>query len=234
MSGATRRGELAAALATVEDRIAAACAAAGRARGDVRWVAVSKTWPASDIVLLRDLGVRLFGENKDQEAAAKVSELAGTDLEWHFIGQLQTNKARSVASYASVVHTVDREKLARALSAGAERAGRLVEVLLQVSLDGDARRGGVAPADLAALAAVTAALPGLRLRGVMGVAPREGDARQAFEALVRQSHALRGDHPQADVISAGMSADLDQAVRAGATLLRVGTALFGHRSVPLR
>jgi pyridoxal phosphate enzyme (YggS family) len=234
MSAPGRRAELTQSLARVEERITAACGAAGRPRDEVRWVAVSKTWPASDIAILHELGVRLFGENKDQEAAAKATELARLELAWHFVGQLQTNKARSVASYAAVVHTVDRAKLARALSDAAERAGHTLDVLVQVSLDGDTRRAGVPAEDLAALAELTLTLPGLRLSGVMAVAPRAGDAGAAFETLAGLAAAVRTVAPDAREISAGMSGDLEEAVRAGATLLRVGTALFGHRSPPLR
>lgn len=227
----TRREELVAGLAAVEDRVVAACTEAGRPRTDVTVIAVSKTWPASDIALVHGLGVRDVAENKDQEAAAKAHELSGlAGLRWHFVGQLQTNKARSVAGYADVVHSLDRGKLARALSAGAERAGRELDVLVQVSLEREADgRGGVAARDVPALADETAGLPGLRLAGVMGVAPLGGDPERAFALLREAGEALRAQHPGAVVMSAGMSGDLEQAVRAGATHLRVGTALFGHR-----
>ena len=228
----TRRDELSAGLAAVQDRVSAACAAAGRPRGDVLLVAVSKTWPASDVALVQELGVRDFGENKDQEAAAKASQVSG--VRWHFVGRLQTNKARSVAAYADVVHSVDRARLAQALSSGAERADRTLEVLLQVSLDGDGSRGGTLPADLPALAALAAGLPGLRLAGVMAVAPLGSDPREAFDRLAVLSSALRADHPGATAVSAGMSGDLAEAIAAGATHVRVGTALLGHRPPVLR
>ena len=228
----SRPDELAAGLAAVEDRITRACTFAGRDRGEVTLVAVTKTWPAGDVALLRDLGVRDVGENKDAEAAAKARLVEG--VRWHFVGRLQTNKARSVATYAEVVHSVDRERLATALADGAARAGRNVQVLLQVSLDGAPDRGGVPPAGLLPLAGRVAALEGLVLRGVMAVAPLGEDPRAAFGRLAEAAVALRAAHPGATWVSAGMSNDLEAAVGAGATHLRVGTALLGHRAAVLR
>jgi pyridoxal phosphate enzyme (YggS family) len=228
----TRREELARSLAELEERLSAACAAAGRARSDVRLVAVTKTWPASDVALLRELGVLDVGENRDAEARAKAAQVPG--VRWHFVGAVQSNKARSVATYADVVHSLDRPALLEALSAGAARAGRTVDVLLQVSLDGDPARGGAAPADVPALADGAAAAGGLRLRGLMAVAPRAGDPAAAFAVLADVAARLRGDHPQAADISAGMSLDLEQAVAAGSTIVRVGTALLGRRPPPSR
>ena len=223
----TRRDDLAAALQRLEQRLTAACESAGRDRSEVLLVAVTKTRPASDVVLLRDLGVTDVGENRDQEASAKVAEVDG--VRWHFVGAVQSNKARSVAAYADVVHSVDRSSLAQALSAGAQRAGRELEVLLQVSLDGDPARGGALPADLPALADQVAVAPGLRLGGVMAVAPLGADPAAAFASLADVAQRLRGDHPDARAISAGMSGDLEQAIAAGATIVRVGTALLGER-----
>ena len=228
----SRREQLAASLAAVEQRLVAACAAAGRPRGDVLLVAITKTRPASDVELLRDLGVLDVGENRDQEAREKAAAVPG--VRWHFVGGLQTNKARSVASYASVVHSVDRTALVDALSAGALRAVRELDVLLQVSLDGDPSRGGALPDDLPALADVTAGAPGLRLAGVMAVAPLGADPARAFAALAEVSDRLRESHPGATAISAGMSGDLEQAIAAGATHVRVGTALLGERPPPSR
>ena len=231
MSGPDRRAEIAAGLAEVERRLSAACAAAGRQRSDVVLVAVTKTRPASDVALLAELGVRDVGESKDQEASAKVAELAGggAALRWHFVGRLQRNKARSVASYADVVHSVDRAPLVAALSEGAQRAGREPDVLVQVSLDGDPERAG-APADaLAALADAVARAPGLRLAGLMAVPPMDADPEPSFARLAALSESLRAEHPEASWISAGMSADLESAVAAGSTHVRVGTALLGRR-----
>ncbi len=224
----SRREELAGALVAVEGRLASACAAAGRARDDVRLIAITKTRPASDVALLRDLGVEDVGENRDQEAREKAA--AVPDVRWHFVGGLQTNKARSVASYAFAVHSVDRPALVEALSAGALRAERELEVLLQVSLDGDPARGGAPPADVPRLAEAAAAAPGLRLAGVMAVAPLGADPAAAFAELAEVAARLRASHPDATAISAGMSGDLEQAIAAGATHVRVGTALLGERA----
>ena len=228
----TRAQELADRLAGVEERIAQACAAAGRARDEVALVAVTKFHPASDVAVLRDLGVSRFGESRDQEAQDKAAQVDG--VRWHFVGRLQSNKAASVAAYASVVESCDRRKLVAPLSAGAVRAGREVEVLLQVSLDGDPSRGGAPAADLPALADAVAAAEGLRLAGAMAVAPLGEEPARAFARLAELAERLRRDHPDARQLSAGMSADLEQAVACGSTSVRVGTALLGPRPPALR
>jgi pyridoxal phosphate enzyme (YggS family) len=228
----SRRDELAANLTELEARIIGACTAAARGRDEVTLIAVTKTWPVTDCVLLRDLGVTELGENRDQEAAQKAAAVAG--VRWHFVGSVQTNKARSVASYADVVHSVDRPSLVSVLGDGAVRTGRTVDVLLQVSLDGDPDRGGADPSAVPALAEQVALTAGLRLAGVMAVAPLGADPAEAFGRLAEISHRLRTDHPDATAISAGMTGDLEQAVVAGATHLRVGTALLGARPAPLR
>ncbi|MFF3766797.1 YggS family pyridoxal phosphate-dependent enzyme [Streptomyces sp. NPDC001922] len=233
-----RRAELAENLARVEERIAAACAAAGRARDEVTLIVVTKTYPASDVRLLAELGVRHVAENKDQEAAPKAAECADLPLTWHFVGQLQTNKVRSVAGYADLVQSVDRAKLVGALSTGAVRAGRELGCLLQVALDAEAGeaggRGGVAPDRVPEIADAIAAAEGLRLDGVMTVAPLSGPyagrQRAAFDRLVEISSGLRTGHPAATMVSAGMSSDLEDAVAAGATHVRVGTAVLGVRT----
>jgi pyridoxal phosphate enzyme (YggS family) len=231
MTGGT---DLARSLEAVEARVSAACSAAGRRRPEVLLVAVSKTRPASDVAALHALGVRDVGESRDAEARAKAESLAELDLRWHFVGTLQSNKADSVASYADVVHSVDRLSLVRALSRGAARTARRLDVLLQVSLDGDPTRGGVREAELAALGERVAGAEGLRLAGVMAVAPREADPERAFAELASISDRLRRDHPTALEISAGMSGDLEAAIASGATMVRVGTALFGARPPLLR
>lgn len=230
----TRRDELVAGLAAVTGRIAAACRAAGREPSEVSLVAVSKTWPASDVRLLQDLGVTRFGENRDAEARDKAAALADRPPTWHFVGAVQSSKAASVARYADVVHSLDRASLLSALDRGAVAAGRTVDVLLQLSLDGDPARGGAPAADLPGLADAVEAAPGLRLRGVMAVAPLGAEPDAAFAELARVAALLRANHPAATEVSAGMSGDLEQAVAHGATLVRVGTALFGHRALPLR
>ncbi|MGW7056217.1 YggS family pyridoxal phosphate-dependent enzyme [Streptomyces sp. NPDC054887] len=232
-----RKAQLAANLERVEERIATACAAAGRARDEVTLIVVTKTYPASDVRLLAELGVRHVAENKDQEAGPKAAESSDLPLTWHFVGQLQTNKVRSVASYADVVQSVDRAKLVTALSTAAVRAGRELDCLIQVALDAESgergERGGVAPDGIGELAAKVAGAPGLRLGGLMTVAPLAGPyagrEQAAFERLMEFSSSLRGAHPAANMVSAGMSTDLEQAVAAGATHVRVGTAVLGVR-----
>ena len=227
MADLTRAEELAANLAAVEVRVAAACATAGRFRSEVTVVAVSKTWPASDVALLRDLGVRDFGENRDAEAAPKAA--AVPDVRWHFVGTVQSNKARSITTYADVVHSLDRPALVDALSHGAVRAGRVVDVLVQVDLDPTPHRGGAAPEDVPGLADLAARAEGLRLAGVMAIAPLGSDPAPAFLRLREVAEQVRRRHADATIVSAGMSGDLEAAVDAGANLLRVGTALFGSR-----
>jgi pyridoxal phosphate enzyme (YggS family) len=228
-----RRAELAANLQAVRERIAAACDAAGRDAAETTLIAVTKTRPASDVALLRDLGVTDFGENRDQEAAPKAAQLAdrfpGLEITWHFIGQLQTNKSASVVGYASFVHSVDRLRLIKALGAAARQAGRTVTGLVQVSLDGDPARGGATPDQVVVLAEALAGESGLLLGGVMAVAPPAMPPGEAFAGLAESAAAVRGVRPGATVISAGMSGDLEQAIAAGATHLRIGTALLGAR-----
>lgn len=240
MSAGTREDELRGNLAALADRVAAACAAAGREPADLTTVVVTKTYPASDVALLAGLGVTDVGENRHPEAGDKCEALPdllapGVALpRMHFVGGLQTNKAGAVARYADVVQSVDRAKLARSLSRGAEAAGRELEVLLQVDFDRtNPGRAGVAPDDLAELAEVVAGLPGLVLRGVMTVAPLDEPPRPVFDRLRELSSSLVADHPGADVVSAGMSGDVEEAVAAGATHLRVGRAVLGERP-PLR
>ena len=240
-----RRDELATGLGAVRARVERACADAGREPGEVTLVVVTKFFPASDVLLLHDLGVRHFGENRDQEAGEKFAQVRAAlgaagpaGLVLHFIGQLQTNKAGHVASYADVVQSVDRPRLVSALDRGAHAADRHLDVLLQVDLDptpGDGSggvapaRGGLRPEDADALADAVAVRDLLRLRGVMAVAPLGADPDAAFARLREVADGIRERHPRADWISAGMSGDLEAAVRHGATHLRVGTAILGSR-----
>jgi pyridoxal phosphate enzyme (YggS family) len=227
-----RSAQLVTTLGAVRARIADACIAAGRDAQSVTLIAVTKTYPASDVATLARLGVQDVGESKDQEARAKLAELSALpiDLRWHLVGRLQTNKARSVASYAAAVHSVDRVKLARALAdAAAEQRADPLDVFLQVSLDGDPDRGGVAAGEVPALADAVADRTELQLRGLMAVPPIDADADAAFARLRDLSVALQVDHPDAVSISAGMSADLEAAVRNGSTHVRVGSALLGRR-----
>jgi hypothetical protein len=234
-----RRDELAAALAAVRARIAHACREAGRAVSQVELVAVTKTRPAEDVALLVDLGLRVFGENRPQEAAAKVDELVrlrpAESLSWHLVGSLQRNKARAVARWAARVESVDSVRLADALGSAVQRAREAGErdealpVLVQVSLDADRARGGVPLGELDALADRVNATQGLRLDGLMAVAPLGADPDRAFGTLWEVSERLRSRLPHARVISAGMTADLERAIRYGSTCVRVGTALLGDR-----
>ncbi|NEA65875.1 YggS family pyridoxal phosphate-dependent enzyme [Streptomyces sp. SID12488] len=232
-----RKGELTANLAAVEERIATACSAAGRKREEVTLIVVTKTYPVSDVRILWELGVRHVAENRDQDAAPKAEACADLSLTWHFVGQLQTNKVRSVVGYAGVVQSVDRDRLVSGLSREAVRAGREVGCLIQVALDAEesarGERGGVGPGGIGELADMVAGAEGLRLEGLMTVAPLTGPyaGRElvAFERLMDLSTAMRRTHPAANMVSAGMSADLEKAVAAGATHVRVGSAVLGVR-----
>lgn len=240
-----RLGELAGRLAQVRARIIAACEAASRPADDVTLIAITKTFPASDVALLASLGVTDFGENRDQEAGPKAAAVAalGARPRWHFVGQLQVNKAASVVEYADVVHSVDRLRLVRALGSRAAGVGRQIGCLIQVNLDPDAvdaargsgddrrgaGRGGALPAEVLELADAVAAQDGLLLGGVMAVAPLGLPPGPAFRSLRRIAESVRAAHPGATTISAGMSGDLDEAIAEGATHVRVGTALLGGR-----
>ena len=238
-TAAQRSAELSERLAGVRARIESA----PDRSGEPTLIVVTKYFPASDVELLAGLGVRHVGENKDQEAAAKAAELAGLDLTWHFIGQLQSNKAKSVVRYAAAVHSVDRMSLVtalgKAMTAEQERRTRAglpqrapLDCFVQVDLRSDGGgdgRGGALPADIAALADAVAAHAELRLAGLMAVAPLHGDAGEAFGRLADLSARLTSGHPGATAISAGMSGDLEQALAHGATHLRIGSDILGPR-----
>ena len=237
--------ELTARLAAVRARIAAACAAAGRAEGSVDLLAVTKTVPAADVAVLLDLGLTEFGENRVQEAGDKVAAVAAlrpeADPRWFFVGGVQRNKAKAVARWADRVDSVDSTRLADALDSAVRRARDAdqrpdqLPVLLQYSVDGDPARGGVPRADLLALAEHVAACAGLRLDGLMAVAPLTGTpVEDAFADIAEAAAELRSAHPSATVLSAGMSGDLDVAIRHGSTVVRVGTALVGERRLTSR
>ncbi len=252
LPAADRAAELRQNLTALRSRIAAACAAAGRPEQDVTLIAVTKTFPASDVRLLVAMGVTEIGENRDQEAAPKAAACADLrpPLRWHFVGQLQVNKCVSVVRYADVVHSVDRPRLIRALGSRAAHAGRTITCLVQVNLDpaavwadasavhdqvpdgpahADVHRGGARPDQVLALAGQVAAQDGLRLGGVMAVAPLGQPAGPAFGRLAEVAALVRAAHPAATMISAGMTGDLEEAIAAGATHVRVGTALLGSR-----
>ena len=230
-----RRGELAQRLRSVRAAIAEACASVGRDPDAVVLVAVSKTWPAEDVAALHDLGVHDFGENRLPELQSKAAALADRDLRWHFLGQIQSKKAGGIGRIAPVIHSVDRRRIVAGLGAGARDVGRRAEVFLQVSLAEfapsaeAAGRGGAQPADLSELAAAVGQEPNLRLAGVMTLPPRSADPDAVFARLAEISAQLRRDYPAATAISAGMSHDYPAAIRAGATHVRIGSALFGER-----
>lgn len=228
----TRSAELEQNLRHVQERIDRACVAAGRDPQDVTLVVVTKFFPVSDVRLLAELGVRHVGENRHQEAEAKAAECAGLDLTWHFIGGLQSNKAAAVASYAQVVESVDRDKVVSGLAKGAAARGAVVDCLLQVSLDApgaSASRSGAPPERLETLADAVAGCDHLRLRGLMAVAPLGAEPATAFGRLADIAADFRARHREATWLSAGMSGDLEEAVGAGATHVRIGSAVLGPR-----
>lgn len=237
-----RHEEIASALTRVRARLDAACRDAGRDTAEVALLPVTKFFPASDVRVLYDLGCREFGESREPEASTKVAEFSGDPgvaepVHWHMIGRLQRNKVKSVVRWADTIHSLDSERLSDALSGAVataveagERSGP-VEVLIQVSLDGDPTRGGVAVGDLEALADRVASAPGLRLGGLMAVPPIGADPEAAFAQLHEVHADLLRVHPGAGMLSAGMTGDLESAVRHGSTCVRVGTALLGSRPI---
>lgn len=210
-------------LATVSAEVGQAARDAGREPSEITTIVVTKFHPASLVRELWALGVRDFGESRHQEAQPKVAELADLDAIWHFIGQVQTKKARQVRDYVDVVHSVDRDGLVDAL------AGAPLDVFLQVNLTDDPARGGAHPDDIPALADRVAAADGLTLRGLMAVAPLDSDPRREFAGVRVLSEQLRGSHPGASALSMGMSGDFREAILEGATHLRIGTAITGNR-----
>lgn len=223
---------IAANLQAVRARIAAACAAAGRPVDAVQLLAVSKTWPAAGVREAAAAGQRAFGENYVQEAVDKAAELAALQLDWHFIGPLQSNKTRPVAEGFAWVHSVDRLKIAERLAA--QRPPQLppLQACVQVNVSGEASKSGCAPDQAAALAHAVAALPGLRLRGLMAIPEPSDDSRLQHSrfALLRQLRdRLNAEGLGLDTLSMGMSEDLEAAIMEGATIVRIGTAIFGKR-----
>ena len=220
-------------LSTIDERISDAARAAGRDASEITRIVVTKFHPASLVDELSALGVGDVGENRQQELTAKVGEvrLSGP-LRWHFIGQAQTNKARAVRAAASVVHTVDRARLADAFDRAGEPGDYPLDVLVQVNLTDDAERGGVPPEGLEALAEHVSGCGSLRLRGIMAVAPLDEEPASAFARLAGYAERLRAIDPDARWISAGMTGDFIEAISAGATHLRIGSAITGPR--PLR
>jgi pyridoxal phosphate enzyme (YggS family) len=241
---AAREAELADALTAVRARIKQAAAAVGRNLSEIELLPITKFFPATDVAILARLGCQSFGEAREQEAAAKAAEaatLVPSALRWHMVGTVQRNKARSIAQWAYAVHSVSTTKVVTALgrhvaSALEEgRRGQPLEVYVQISLDGDISRGGVdiARPDLVdEVCAQVATSEGLELVGLMGIPPLESDADEAFARLAAEHRRVLHTHPQAVKLSAGMSADLESAVKHGSTCVRVGTALLGQRPLP--
>jgi PLP dependent protein len=223
---------IAAKLQAVHERIARACDVAGRPVNAVRLLAVSKTFPASDVEAAAQAGHHLFGENYIQEGVAKIAALRGRGLEWHCIGPVQGNKTRQVAEHFDWVQSVDRLRIAQRLND--QRPGDLppLQVCIQVNVDGGQTKSGVAPGELAELAHAVSALPRLKLRGLMTLPEPAADFESAFAVHARARALFDGLNAQGfslDTLSMGMSADLEAAIQAGSTLVRVGSALFGQR-----
>lgn len=234
--------ELAGSLAAVRTRLARAAEAAGRPVRDIELLPITKFFPASDVVILRRLGCTEFGESREQEAARKVAEVRsafpGDEIRWHMVGHIQRNKARAIARWAYAAHSVDSARLIAALGGGAEqeldRGGRTrpLRVYLQISLDGDPDRGGVdvnKPDLIDELCAATHAIDALEFAGLMGIPPLDWDAEDAFARLQAERDRVQRSFTQRLGLSAGMSGDMETAVRYGSTCVRVGTALMGQR-----
>ncbi len=212
-------------LAAVRGRVADAAAEAGRSPDEITTIVVTKFHPAALVRELAGLGVRDVGENRHQEAQAKAAELADLDLAWHFIGQLQSKKARQVRAYASSIHSIDRQALLDALRSDETE----IDCFVQVNLTDDPGRGGVSPDELEPFVERVLATPGLRLRGLMAVAPLDEQARPAFARVREYSERVRRLAPEASALSMGMSHDFREAILEGATHLRIGTAITGNR-----
>jgi pyridoxal phosphate enzyme (YggS family) len=222
-----RKSEIAANLLEVNERIATAAAKAGRNPADIKLIVVTKTFPITDLQNLYDLGVREFGENRDQEASEKVG-LLPADINWHFQGQIQSNKLKSITGWATYIHSIDQLKYAKLVSefAGNQRKS----IFIQVSLDQiPESRGGVDPAKLVELASGITEFTNLNLMGLMAVAPLDADTDQAFSSLSQIHSHFRESFPDAKHLSAGMSGDYESAILHGATHLRIGSSILGNR-----
>ena len=220
-------------LQAVQARIRDAAAMAGRSPESVRLLAVSKTWPLASVVDAADAGQRAFGENYVQEGIDKLTAIAGRNLEWHFIGPLQSNKTKPVAEHFDWVHSIERLKVAERLSAQRPAYLPPLQVCIQVNVSGEASKSGCAPGDALALCRAVAVLPGLRLRGLMAIPEPTDDpaAQRAAFRRVREIHDnIRAAGLPLDTLSMGMSHDLEAAVAEGATNVRIGTAIFGERN----
>lgn len=216
----------------IQSRIIDSCNKSGRNASEITVIAITKTYPASDIDLLKTLGIENIGENKDQEASQKFNEVINK-FTWHFVGQLQTNKVKSVVQYADFIHSVDRLSLVKEIQKMSEKIGKIQKVLIQIDLDesqNEQNRGGVKPQELIELAQEISICPNLELSGLMSVAPLNMASNQAFAKLEKIQSDFIKSYPLAKMLSAGMSDDLEEAVSHGATHLRIGSALLGERA----
>jgi pyridoxal phosphate enzyme (YggS family) len=219
-------------LTEAQQRISAAASGCGRQVDDINLIVVTKNHPTQLVFDLLDLGVRDFGENRDQEAAPKAAEVrANSNVEhrWHFIGQLQSNKVKSVVNYASSVHSLDRQSLLDSLGKATVERDLPLDVFIQLNLTDDEGRGGIKPSNLLAFAENVLIHPGLNLVGVMGVAALDNNLDRDFGAIRSASESLKTLKPDAALISAGMSEDFETAIAYGATHLRIGSAITGKR-----
>lgn len=228
-----RATELKQHLTVIDTAIREAASACGRDPESIQLLAVSKTKPSSDIQMLHALGQRSFGENYVQEAVDKIHELQGLDIEWHYIGHIQSNKTKVIATEFDWVHTVDREKIASRLNDA--RDGDPLNILIQVNVDLAVTKSGVSPTDLKALAMAIWKLPHLKLRGLMSIPDpvSENDLQRAHQQLKALFEEIKADHPTPeifDTLSMGMTNDLELAISEGSTMVRIGTALFGARA----
>jgi pyridoxal phosphate enzyme (YggS family) len=224
-----RKAELSERLEQINYQITKACKKANREVDEITLVAVTKNFPASDVEILAQLGVKNVGENKDQEAKEKFKEVQA-ELNWHFVGQLQTNKVKSVLQYASYIHSVDRPRLAAEINKVAQSLGQVAKVFLQVDLGGDdPNRAGVAPAELAQFSEQISQLPNIEVVGLMAVAPLAVEPRAAFDHLSTIRAEFLKTNPTANLLSSGMSEDFEVAIEFGATHLRIGSLLLGVR-----
>ena len=215
----------------IQNRILKSCNSVGRDPSEVTVIAITKTYPASDIDLLKNIGIHNVGENKDQEASQKFNEVKNK-FTWHFVGQLQTNKVKSVVQYADFIHSVDRISLAKEIQKMSKKIDKVQKVLIQIDLDesqNDENRGGVNPSQLIELAQEISSCPNLELKGLMSVAPLNVSSKEAFLKLAKIQLEFLKTYPFAKMLSAGMSEDLEDAVSHGATHLRIGSALLGER-----
>ena len=224
----SRKDQILSNLESVKEKISAAAQAAGRAPNEITLIAVTKTFPVSDLEILYELGVRNFGENRDQEAAPKVGVLPA-DITWHFQGGIQSNKLKSISNWASVIHSVDKFKYAQMISQFS--VGKTKEIFIQVSLDTlPQSREGVDPADLMQLAEQIMSLPNLQVKGLMAVAPLDQPTEQAFVRLQQIQQKFIQLYPAASSLSSGMSGDYELAISLGATHVRIGSSILGNRS----